>query len=201
MGDIDLELRIGRAFKEQPQSDVVVALIAETRSAAQVADEEAVAARAAALDPTLSQADVADARSKMEDALFKRERANAAISRLNERLKELRHLEDQARRRRAYDEAREERDKLAQELADLYPGFAPKLAEVLTRIVANDRVLKIINTQLPEGGVGRLPSAEAVARGLGDTVFVEHGVAIPRLTEGVRLPPWGKSQKFLYDSC
>jgi hypothetical protein len=200
MGDIDLELRIARAFKEQPKSDVVVALIKETRSAAQVADEEAVAARAAALDPTLSQADVADARTKMEDALFKRDRANAAISRLNDRLGELRHLEDQACRRKAYDEAREERDKLAQELADLYPGFAPKLTDVLTRIVANDRVLKIINTQLPEG-VARLPSAEAVARGLGDTVFVENGIPIPRLTEGLRLPPWGKSQRFFYDSC
>ena len=200
MGDIDLELRIARAFTELPQSDVVVSLIEEARSAAQCADEEAVAARAAALDPRLSQADVADARGKMDDALFRADRAKAAISRLNDRLGELRHLEDQACRRKAYDEAREERDKLAQELADLYPGFAPKLAEVLTRIVANDRVLKVVNAQLPEG-VARLPSAEAVARGLGDTVFVERGVAIPRLTEGLRLPPWGKSQKFFYDSC
>jgi hypothetical protein len=199
MGDIDLELRIATAFKEQPQSDVVVSLINEARSAAQCADQEAVAARAAALDPTLSQADVADARSRMEDALFRADRASAAISRLDDRLGELRHLEDQARRRKAYDEAREERDKLAEELADLYPGFAPKLADVLTRIVANDRVLKVVNAQLPEGA-SRLPSAEAVARGLGDTVFVEHGVSIPRLTEGLRLPPWGRSQKFFYDS-
>jgi hypothetical protein len=200
VGDIDLELRITRAFKEQPQSNVVAALINEARSAAQCADEEAAAARATALDPTLSQAGVADARSKMEDALFKRDKANAAIPRLNDRLRELRHLEDQARRRKAYDEARAERDKLAQELADLYPDFAPKLAEVLTRIVTNDRVLKVVNAQLPEG-VGRLPSAEAVARGLGDSVFVENGVAIPRLTESLRIPSWGRSQKFLYDSC
>jgi hypothetical protein len=82
----------------------------------------------------------------------------------------------------------------------LYPGFAPKLADVLTRIVANDRVLKVVNAHLPEG-VSRLPSAEAAARGLVDMVFVERGVPIPRLTEGLRLPPWGKSQRFLYDSC
>jgi hypothetical protein len=43
-----------------------------------------------------------------------------------------------------------------------------------------------VNSQLPEG-YPRLPSAEAVARGFGDTVFVENGVQLLRLTTDVKL--------------
>jgi hypothetical protein len=102
--------------RQAPPSGDVVALIAEAKRAAQRADNEATAPRAVAMDPTLSRADVADARRQMEDALFRRDRAKAAIERLGDRLGQLRHLEDQARRREAYDKAKAERDELGKEL-------------------------------------------------------------------------------------
>jgi hypothetical protein len=194
-----LETRIAAALRTQPPSSDVAALIAETKQAAQAAEQAADKARSVALDPTLTRAQINGARAAMDDALFSRDRANAAVSRLDIRLKELHQIEEQARRRQAYDAAKEERDKLAAELRDLYPQFVPKLADVLTRIVANDDVIKHIDEQLPEGA-SRLSSAEAIARGFtdGGHTFVEQGITINRITDGVKLPGWGKSQRSFY---
>ena len=64
-----------------------------------------------------------------------------------------------------YDKAEAVRDELAQELADLYPAFAQKLAELLVRVAINDREIDQINNALPKGA-DRLLVAELKARGL-----------------------------------
>jgi hypothetical protein len=72
----------------------------------------------------------------MDDVAFKRDRLQAAIGKLRERLAELKDQEEHARRQVAYDKAKAVRDELAKELADLYPAFAKKLAELLPRIAS-----------------------------------------------------------------
>ena len=60
----------------------------------------------------------------MDDAAFKRERLQAALEKLRERLAELRYQEEHARRRVRYYKAEAVRDELAKELAEVYPAFA-----------------------------------------------------------------------------
>jgi transposase len=102
----------------------------------------------------------------MDNAAFKRDRLQAAIGKLRERLAELKDQEENARRQVAYDKAEAARDELANELADLYPAFAQKLAELLPRIAANDREIEYINGYALPSGAERLLVAELVARGL-----------------------------------
>jgi hypothetical protein len=53
--------------------------------------------------------------------------------------------EEDARRRATYERVKAERDKLAAELAELYPAIEDKLAELLERIDANDPQIEHIN--------------------------------------------------------
>ena|ERR1700730_5592348 len=66
------------------------------------------------------------------------------------------------------------------------PAFAQKLAELLPRIVANDREIEYINGHALPSGAGRLLVAELIARGLEG--FVKNSVQTPRITEELRLP-------------
>ena len=77
-----------------------------------------------------------------------------ATAKLGERLRVVKSQEEQARRRAAYDVAAAERDKLAAELAEVYPPFAEKLADLAARIAANDAVIGRINCKLPRGRRG-----------------------------------------------
>ena len=98
---------------------------------------------------------VGEARRQMEDAAFRRDRLQAAVTRLQERLNELRAQEEDARRWAAYRKAEAERDKLAAELAEVYPAFAERLAALLPRIATNDREIDHINAHaLPSGSAG-----------------------------------------------
>jgi hypothetical protein len=196
----DLELRIAVAFRDPLPGDEAADLLAEARSAAEFWARDAAATLAAAMDPALAPKEAERVRRVSDSSIFRRDRAEAAVSRLGRRLAEMREIEQEQRKRDAYEAAERERDALAAELAGLnYAEFAARLASVLKRIAANDRLLKVVGQNAPSGR-GRLASAEAVARGLGDTVWVQNGQAILRLTEGCRLPPWGTSGRNLYDS-
>jgi hypothetical protein len=127
----------------------------------------------------------------MEDAAFRRERLQTAVTRLRERLEEVRAEEEDQRRWVAYEKAKAERDKLAAEFADIYPVFAHNLAELLPRIVANDREIEYINNHsLPRNGK-RLLVAELIARGMEG--FVKNSMQTPRITEELRLPAFEHS--------
>jgi hypothetical protein len=86
------------------------------------------------------------------------------------------------------------RDTLAEELRDLYPSFATKLADLLDRIAANDDALGRLNQSRPNGPSGaHLLGAELVARELGgfsrDT---------PSITKHLQLPDWSDGERLLY---
>jgi hypothetical protein len=179
-------------FGDGAKSSEVAALIRETETASLSAGEAAERARMRALDPALSANGVADARRQMDDAEFRRERLQTEVTRLRERLKEVKEEEEDQRRQLCYDRLKAERDKLAAELVDIYPGFAQKLADLLPRIAANDREVEYINAHALPRGSKVLDVAELVARGLGG--FVERGVHIPRITQMLRLPAFKYSE-------
>ena len=96
MSKPNLDERIAAAFSANQKSEVVAALIKEAEAALTAANTAAEEARARALDPTLTAKEVAEARRNMEDAAFARDRLQAALPRLNERLR--RHEAAQAPR-------------------------------------------------------------------------------------------------------
>ena len=183
----DLDARIAAAFADGAKSDDVATLIKDTEHAAASASDGAEQARNHALDPTLSGSELKDARECMDDAAFKRDRLQAALGKLRERLAQLKDQEENARRLVAYDKAEAVRDELAKELADLYPSVAQKLAELLSRVVINDREIEHVNNALPRGS-DRLLVAELKARGRPG--WVVNSVEAPRITDQLHLPPW-----------
>jgi chromosome segregation ATPase len=160
-----LGVRIRAAFGEAATSVDIANLITEAERAAITSAEAAERARLQALDPALSAADVAAARRAMEDACFERDRMHEAVRRLGERLRVVKSQEEQARRRAAYDAALVERDKLAVEVAEVYPPLAEKLADLAARVAANDAVIERVNRKLPDRAKW-IDSAELVARKL-----------------------------------
>jgi hypothetical protein len=182
----DLSDRIAAAFGNGANSGGVAALIEEAEAAALSSGETAERARKRAFDPVLSTKEVQEARRAMEDAAFRRERLQIAVTRLRERLEEVRAQEEDQRRRVAYDRVKAERDRLAAELAAIYPDIEQKLRDLLPRIAANDREVEYINGHALPGDGERLLVAEQVARGLRG--FVENSVQIPRITTTLRLP-------------
>jgi hypothetical protein len=193
---IDLDARIAAAFANDAKSNDVAALIKDSEHAAASASDLAEQARNHALDPVLSGAELKDARECMDDAAFKRDRLQAALGKLRERRAELKDQEENARRQVAYDKAKAVRDGLAKELADLYPAFAQKLAELLGRVVINDRELDYINNQALPQGAERLLVAELKARGLAG--WVVNSTEAPRIADQLHLPPWQPRSEYLW---
>jgi hypothetical protein len=114
------------------------------------------------------------------------ERLQATVSRLRDRLAELRTAEEDDRRRAAYEEAKAERDELAAELARVYPPFAAQLADLLGRLRASDDRIEHMNAHALPRGCRPLLVAELVARGLDG--WVRDWVDIPRIVRRVQLP-------------
>ena len=181
-----LDERIAAAFADRATSSGVAELIAEAEAAVIASGEAAEAARTKALDPTLAIADVAAARRASDDATFHRDRLNEAVRRLGERRRELKTEEERARRRAAYDAALTERDKLAAELAEVYPPLAEKLADLAGRIAANDADIERVNQRRPDGAAW-IAGAEMIARQVQNFNDI-NSAAIPRITRHLRLP-------------
>lgn len=98
-----------------------------------------------------------------------------------------------ARRWLAYEKAEAERDKLADELARVYPPIAEQLAELAARMAANDKQIDVINEHARPLGAKRLLSAEEMARGLRG--FVDGYERIPRITKDFRVPGFARSDE------
>ena len=84
---------------------------------------------------------------------------------------------------------------LAKELAEIYPAFAQKLAELLPRVVISDLDIEHINNALPKGAA-RLLVAERKARGLPG--FVVNSVETPGIISQLCLPPWQPRSNYLW---
>jgi hypothetical protein len=178
----------------------VAVLIKEAEAASLSSGDAADRARKRALDPVLSDKDVSEARRQMEDAAFRRDRLQTAVTRLRERLEQVKAEEEDQRRQVVYERVKTERDKLAAELAEIYPAFANNLADLLPRIAANDREIEYINGHALPSGAGRLLVAELVARKL-EGFGKSHGnivIRTPRITEELCLPTFEYSTHHPY---
>jgi len=191
---IDLDARITAAFADGAKSKDVAILIKDAEHGVASASDRAEQARNRALDPILSGFELRDARECMDDAAFRRDRLQAALGKLRERLAQLKDQEENARRLVAYDKAKAVRDELAKELADLYPSVAQRLAELLSRVVINNREIEHVNNALPRGA-DRLLVAELKTRGL---PWVVNNVETPRITDHPQLPPWQPRSNYLW---
>jgi hypothetical protein len=181
-----LDDRIARAFTTGTKADAVALLVTEAEAATVCAGEAAQKARQRALDPKLCAPDVAIARHEMEDAAFRRDRMQAAVTRLKERLNELMAQEEDQLRWVAYERVKTERDKLAAELREIYPPFASRIVDLMARIEANDFEIKSINTRAKPNRAANLLGAEAVARGLQG--YIDGTANIPRVSSQLQLP-------------
>ena len=127
----NLDERIAAAFGDGVHSTDVETLIKAAEAASVSANERAERARTHALDPALSATAVTAARRAMEDAAFQRDRLQVAVTKLRERLIAVKADEEDARRLLVYDRVKAERDQIADELRDFYPGVAARLADLL----------------------------------------------------------------------
>jgi hypothetical protein len=106
----------------------------------------------------------------MEDAAFRRDRFQTAVTRLKERLSEVKALEEDHRRRMAYEKTKAERDRLAAGLKARYPSIEAQLGELIPKIEANDRRVAAIAigrvVQRRDGGLkfrGSAPESRRLA--------------------------------------
>jgi hypothetical protein len=200
ISELSLDERIAAAFGDGAKSEDVAALIKEAIAASLVCNDTAESARRRALNPVLSGSEIADARKEMEDAAFRRERLQTAVTGLRERLERVKAQEEDQERQLVYDRVKAERDKLVAELREIYPAFANKLADLLPRIAANDREVEYINGHALPSGAERLLVAELIARNL-EGFGKSHGnvvIRTPRITEELCLPTFEYSAHHPY---
>ncbi len=185
-----LEARISEALSRPLRSREISQLLDEVVEAGTDALRRHEAARAQAYDPATPPTATAEARKQMEDAEFASARMTAAAARLREMHAAAIEQERNARadiERRA---ALTERDALTVELANFYPTFSKRLANLLDRIAANDRKLR-----LGEG-------TEDLARAAPTDWRTNPSPAMPSLVRGVRLPSFELSRfgtGYIYD--
>jgi hypothetical protein len=122
----------------------------------------------------------------MENAAFRRDRLEVAVTKLRERLKAVKAQEENDNRQAAYAKAITVRNDLAKELREVYPPLATQLADLMSRITVSDREIEHINARALPAEAVRLLVAELVARGLRG--FVENSVEAVRITRDLRLP-------------
>jgi hypothetical protein len=175
--------RIAAAFGGAATIEQVAALLAELTAAIATAEQAAALAKARALDPVTM--DIVTARRAQDDAAFTAERLRTALPKLQERLRELQAAAEDARRRVTFEQARQTRDALAVELAEVYPVLADRLVALLSRLARSDAAIETANANRPRGEAPLLP-AELRARGL-DNFARPLGPDIPRLTHATRL--------------
>jgi hypothetical protein len=86
------------------------------------------------------------------------------VERLTQLETERQKVEEEARRRIAYDEARELRDVAAAQIRTRYPGIQRELMEIIAKIAEAMVAVNMVNQELPEGA-DRLHHAEGVVFG------------------------------------
>jgi DNA repair exonuclease SbcCD ATPase subunit len=201
-GTGDLDDRIALAFADTVKSGVIAALIAEAEGAALASGEAAERAKQRALDPALTANAVAEARREMDDAAFKRERLQTAVTRLQTRLKEVKAREENERRWTVYEALKAERDKLAAELKAIYPAIEAQLGELIGKLEKNEREINFVNGHQLPTGAERLQSAELIARGIGswrvgmaDVVRIVEQLCLPAFKHDPHRPyAWPRSR-------
>jgi hypothetical protein len=185
-----LDKRIGAALTADSTATDIAALIAEVDAATHTAIDAAERARIRAYDPT---SDAQKARQSLADAEFARDRLQAALAALQERLREQQAQEFSAQWHGEYAQVEAESHALAAELSEVYRAAQSKLVDVLTRKQACDAKVGRINSTAPAGVALRLREVELVARNLES--FTRDG---PSITKELKLLDWDQANKLAW---
>jgi hypothetical protein len=129
-------------------------------------------ARVRAIDPFTADSEVPASRAEETEATFREERITAAIERLKQRHELAVSREEEATRRAEIEIIKSERDALAEELRDKYPRLAAEIADLLSRVRANDTRASAHHLGLSDGHYlaarVRLPALEPQAAAMGE---------------------------------
>jgi hypothetical protein len=151
----DLSERIAGALTTLPSSADVARLLVEAEAEAVIADAAATEAKAKALDPKLTGAEVTSARAASQEAEFQRDRLTEAVKRLGGRLVEAQQHEVDDRARRIFCELSAKRDDLAAALGNMEPHVI-QFAELLAKIEVCEHEIEVANRVQPPVGLARI---------------------------------------------
>ena len=148
-----LEQKIASALTATDITSIdLAALIVEVEAAAQAADEHATKTREQALDPAVV-VDVASVGAAVATATLTHDRLQAALPRLQERLKQVREQEDLAAWTAEAEELEARRVAKMTEFAEFYPPMYERIVDHLYSMRALDREIDDLNRRRPNGSV------------------------------------------------
>jgi DNA repair exonuclease SbcCD ATPase subunit len=142
--------RIALILQTEAASDALAGIINDARAELEAINEACAGAKERVLDPLANSAAVTKAKKEMEDQTLQASRLEAAIDRLSSQLEAAHAREAEAARTKIYEEARTERDALAEDLRAVYPQAAARIAALLVRIEAADQKVAAANQDRPE---------------------------------------------------
>ncbi len=181
MNRATLSGRIAAVLQGEPSVNDVAAVIADVETELERLEREWDRARKLSLDPLAHDEVVTKARQDSTAVQFNLERLNVALGHLCAALQNAKAREEEARRQEFRVNVVAERDALAQELRERYPELAGGLADLLTRIKANNERVDVAN----RGGGQWIDPVETAARGVAQS-------GIHFLVTGVCLPPFDR---------
>lgn len=188
----NLETRIVAALRGGLSAAGLAVLTEETETAIAQAEVEAQAERGKALDP-LSSPNPRQARAAMEDAAFRYERLRSLLPRLQARYEKVVAAEEGAEWKARYHLLKRERDALANELLEVYPQAVAQLANLFSRIAANNAKCHKLHQIRPAGVRQHLSGAELKARELD-----RFSILAPEISKELKLPCWEDSSKLVW---
>jgi hypothetical protein len=143
-----LEQKIVKAFTDETiASNDLANLLAETETAIAIAENDATAAEATALDP-LQSPDPVKARAVMEDARFKADRLRSLLPRLQSRYEEIIRREEEAAWNIRYEALKPQRDALAEKVKTVYAAFVAEYVPMLNKVeLINAEVSKLCQSK------------------------------------------------------
>jgi len=187
-----LDKRIAAALtNDEVTSAHLQALIEEVEAALPTATTAATAARARALDPTVTNAAVA--RSVAEEAAFTVQRLTAARPQLAARDAEVRAQEERDAWLPRCEAVQDEVAAAAAEFAETYRDCVARLVAAFQRAAAIDQRVQQINSSAPRGEHRRLLGVELSARGLANFT-----IAVPSLAKMAQLPQFENSGRMAW---
>jgi hypothetical protein len=164
MSKLTLEQRIAEALKNEIAVADLAATIAEVDAAILTAVDAAERERIRSYDPTI--VDPNKARQSRADAEFVRDRLQAALAALQERLQQVQAAEYAAQWEADYGQVAARRDELATELREVYAAVVAKLVDLFRRVETVDVEVSRINGSAPPDEQRRLCGVELTWRGM-----------------------------------
>lgn len=166
-------------------------LVEDAVAAIAEAEETIKTESAAALDISNADPDAFDLAVRKAERTIAR--LDQALPKLRDRLREIDAREYAEQWHAAMNEAKGQRDPLADELAESYPSFVQKLIDLYRRIDENTALIDALHARAPIGEHRRLADAEQMARDLPSYDGVH-----PRLRDNLRLPDWDVSRDIAF---